>query len=163
TGTEARWAAQEPSPRENQTMRPSGLTAGSVAPPPGSWVVRRRSTRPVSVETTTMRPSSSATNRAGMPSPAVVSPWGWRDGRCGSGDIVVSTSIKAGTTWMQRILSLLVFGTGPLPDVLIRVSPWIDCRYVDPLDEVVARIEAQTHRRFLKTHLPVDALPFDER
>ena len=31
---------------------------------------------------------------------------------------------------MQRILSLLVFGTGPLPDVLIRVSPWIDCRYV---------------------------------
>jgi len=64
---------------------------------------------------------------------------------------------------MQRILSLLVFGTGPLPDVLIRVSPWIDCRYVDPLDEVVARIEAQTHRRFLKTHLPVDALPFDER
>lgn len=78
------------------------------------------------------------------------------------GDIVVSTSAKAGTTWMQRILSLLIFGTGPLPDVLSRVSPWIDCRYTDPLDEVVARIEAQRHRRFLKTHLPVDALPFDE-
>jgi aryl sulfotransferase len=62
---------------------------------------------------------------------------------------------------MQRILSLLIFGTGPLPDVLSRVSPWIDCRYVDPLDEVVARIEAQTHPRFLKTHLPLDALPFD--
>jgi aryl sulfotransferase len=77
------------------------------------------------------------------------------------GDIVVSTSAKAGTTWMQRILSLLVFGTDPLPDVLSKVSPWIDCRYTDPLDEVVARIEAQTHRRFLKTHLPVDALPFD--
>ncbi|HKN38474.1 MAG TPA: sulfotransferase domain-containing protein, partial [Acidimicrobiia bacterium] len=87
----------------------------------------------------------------------------WDAVRHRPGDIVVSTSIKAGTTWMQRILSLLVFGTGPLPDVLIRVSPWIDCRYVDPLDEVVARIEAQTHRRFLKTHLPVDALPFDER
>jgi aryl sulfotransferase len=78
-------------------------------------------------------------------------------------DIVVSTSAKAGTTWMQRILSLLIFGTGPLPDVLSRVSPWIDCRYVDPLEVVIARIEAQTHRRFLKTHLPVDALPFDER
>ena len=63
---------------------------------------------------------------------------------------------------MQRILSLLIFGTGPLPDVLSRVSPWIDCRYVDPLDEVVDRIEAQPHRRFLKTHLPLDALPFDE-
>ena len=63
---------------------------------------------------------------------------------------------------MQRILSLLVFGTGPLPDVLSRVSPWIDCRYMEPLDEVMARIEAQPHRRFLKTHLPLDALPFDE-
>jgi aryl sulfotransferase len=64
---------------------------------------------------------------------------------------------------MQRILSLLIFGTGPLPDVLTRVSPWIDRRFVEPIDEVVARIEAQEHRRFLKTHLPVDALPFDEK
>jgi aryl sulfotransferase len=87
----------------------------------------------------------------------------WDAVRPRPGDIVVSTSAKAGTTWMQRILSLLVFGTGPLPDVLSRVSPWIDCRYTDPLDTVVARIEAQPHRRFLKTHLPLDALPFDER
>ena len=86
----------------------------------------------------------------------------WDAVRHRPGDIVVSTSAKAGTTWTQRILSLLVFGTDPLPDVLTKVSPWIDCRYSDPLDEVAARIEAQTHRRFLKTHLPVDALPFDE-
>jgi aryl sulfotransferase len=87
----------------------------------------------------------------------------WDAVRHRPGDIVVSTSAKAGTTWMQRILSLLIFGTGPLPDVLSRVSPWIDCRYVDPIDDVIARIEAQTHRRFLKTHLPLDALPYDER
>jgi aryl sulfotransferase len=86
----------------------------------------------------------------------------WDAVRHRPGDIVVSTSAKAGTTWMQRILSLLVFGTGPLPDVLQRVSPWIDCRYTEALDEVVARIEGQGHRRFLKTHLPVDALPFDQ-
>lgn len=85
----------------------------------------------------------------------------WDAVRHRPGDIVVSTSAKAGTTWMQRIVSLLVFGTDPLPDVLQRVSPWIDCRYVEPLDDVVARIDAQRHRRFLKTHLPVDALPFD--
>ena len=30
------------------------------------------------------------------------------------GDVVISTSMKAGTTWMQRIMSLLVFGPGPL-------------------------------------------------
>ena len=76
-------------------------------------------------------------------------------------DIVISTSAKAGTTWTQRIVSLLVFGTDPLPDLLQRVSPWIDCRFIEPLDDVVARIEEQAHRRFLKTHLPVDALPFD--
>ncbi|HVW32255.1 MAG TPA: sulfotransferase domain-containing protein [Acidimicrobiia bacterium] len=86
----------------------------------------------------------------------------WDAVRLRPGDIVVSTSAKAGTTWMQRILSLLVFGTGPLPDVLSKVSPWIDCRYMDPIGDVVARIEAQGHRRFLKTHLPLDALPYDE-
>jgi aryl sulfotransferase len=86
----------------------------------------------------------------------------WDAVRYRPGDIVVSTSAKAGTTWLQRILSLLVFGTGPLPDVLTRLSPWIDRRFVEPIDEVVARIEAQRHRRFLKTHLPLDALPFDE-
>jgi aryl sulfotransferase len=75
---------------------------------------------------------------------------------------VVSTSAKAGTTWMQRIVSLLIFGTDPLPDVLTRISPWIDRRFVEPIEEIVARIEAQPHRRFLKTHLPLDALPYDE-
>jgi hypothetical protein len=32
-----------------------------------------------------------------------------------------------------------------------------------PLDELVATIEAQQHRRFLKTHTPLDGLPWDER
>ena len=81
-GTEARWAAQVPSLRENQTVRPSGLTAGSAAPPPDLRVVRWRSTRPVSTETTTIRPSSSATNRAGM-SPAA-SLWRFPDARSSS-------------------------------------------------------------------------------
>jgi aryl sulfotransferase len=84
----------------------------------------------------------------------------WDAVRFRPGDIVVSTSAKAGTTWLQRILSLLVFGPGELPDLLMRLSPWIDCRYMEPLADVVARIEAQPHRRFLKSHLPLDALPY---
>jgi aryl sulfotransferase len=87
----------------------------------------------------------------------------WDAVRHRPGDIVVSTSAKAGTTWMQRIVSLLIFGTDPLPDVLTRISPWIDRRFVEPVEEIVERIGAQTHRRFLKTHLPLDALPYDER
>ncbi len=39
------------------------------------------------------------------------------------------------------------------------LSPWIDARF-PPIEAVVARIEAQSHRRFLKTHLPLDALPW---
>jgi aryl sulfotransferase len=32
-----------------------------------------------------------------------------------------------------------------------------------PLDDVVADLDAQTHRRFIKSHLPLDGLPWDER
>jgi aryl sulfotransferase len=39
------------------------------------------------------------------------------------------------------------------------MSPWLDLR-VPPKAEKLPRVEAQTHRRFLKTHLPVDALRF---
>ena len=45
------------------------------------------------------------------------------------GDVVISTSMKAGTTWMQRIMSLLVFGAGPLPAPLVALSPWIDAAF----------------------------------
>jgi aryl sulfotransferase len=39
------------------------------------------------------------------------------------------------------------------------MSPWLDLR-VPPKEEKLTTVEAQTHRRFLKTHLPVDALVF---
>jgi hypothetical protein len=44
-----------------------------------------------------------------------------------SGDIVIATSMKAGTTWMQRIVSLLVFGEGPL-----RAQPIFKCHHRGP-------------------------------
>ena len=77
------------------------------------------------------------------------------------GDIVVATSLKTGTTWTQRIVSLLLFGPGPLPASLNAISPWIEAVFA-PLDAVQGLIEAQTHRRFFKTHLALDALPYDE-
>ncbi|MGH8902426.1 MAG: sulfotransferase domain-containing protein [Egibacteraceae bacterium] len=76
------------------------------------------------------------------------------------GDVVISTSPKAGTTWLQRILSLLIFGPGRLPDTLWRLSPWIDSRVAGPIDIMIERTERQDHQRFVKSHLPLDALPY---
>jgi aryl sulfotransferase len=72
-------------------------------------------------------------------------------------DIVIATPPKCGTTWMQQIVSLLVFQSAE-PRPIQTISPWIDFR-LPPVETVMADIEAQTHRRFLKSHLPFDALP----
>jgi aryl sulfotransferase len=75
-------------------------------------------------------------------------------------DIVIATYAKSGTTWMQQIVRQLVFNGAEGVDTS-HISPWIDLRIVPP--EAHAALEAQTHRRFVKTHLPVDALVFSPR
>ena len=60
---------------------------------------------------------------------------------------------------MQRIVGLLVFQT-PEPKPIMQISAWIDRRFPQPIEAVIAQIEAQEHRRFLKSHLPLDGLPF---
>lgn len=78
-------------------------------------------------------------------------------------DIIVATSYKSGTTWMQEIVRQLVFVGQAVPEKdqmgLGSISHWLDIRF-GPVDEVIARLEAQQHRRFIKTHLPLDGLPF---
>jgi aryl sulfotransferase len=83
----------------------------------------------------------------------------WGEYRPRADDILIATYPKCGTTWMQRIVSLLVFQTIDAKPVM-EISPWIDQRFAQPIHEVIARIEAQPHRRFLKSHLPFDGLPF---
>ncbi|MGH3333889.1 MAG: sulfotransferase domain-containing protein [Nocardioidaceae bacterium] len=78
------------------------------------------------------------------------------------GDIVISTRSKSGTTWMQMICALLVFRTPDLPAPLTTLSPWLDW-LVSPRDEVFAQLSAQEHRRFVKTHTPLDGVPLDSR
>ena len=78
------------------------------------------------------------------------------------GDIVISTRSKSGTTWVQMICALLVFQTPELPGPLSRLSPWLDW-LITPRDDVYAQLEAQNHRRFIKTHTPLHGLPFDAR
>lgn len=85
----------------------------------------------------------------------------WNDFRFRDGDIVIATYAKSGTTWMQQIVAQLVFDGSP--EVAVAdLSPWVDLR-VPARTAKLAALEAQTHRRFVKTHLPVDALVFSPR
>jgi aryl sulfotransferase len=76
-------------------------------------------------------------------------------------DVIITTAYKAGTTWTQRIMASLVLGPGPLDsDLALDLSPWIDARFLGPIEPVVERLEAQEHRRFVKSHLAADGLRF---
>jgi hypothetical protein len=60
------------------------------------------------------------------------------------------------------ICALLIFQTPELPQTLDLLSPWMEIRL--RRRKVVHDIyDAQTHRRFIKSHTPLDGLPVDER
>ena len=81
----------------------------------------------------------------------------WDAYRPRTGDVVIATYPKCGTTWMQQIVSLLIFqDTEPRP--IGEIGAWVD-RRLDPIEAIMARFEAQTHRRFLKSHMPFDGMP----
>lgn len=85
----------------------------------------------------------------------------WDDVTFRDDDIIISTYAKSGTTWMQQIVSQLIFN-GEAGLQVAEMSPWIDLR-VPPKPVKMPAVEAQTHRRFIKTHLPVDALEFSPK
>lgn len=83
----------------------------------------------------------------------------WKDFEVRDDDIVISTSYKAGTTWMQTIVGNILFNESGMPGTINELAPWLDARFL-PEDETKAMLTAQTHRRFIKTHLPLDGLPY---
>ena len=85
----------------------------------------------------------------------------WNEFKFRNDDVIIATYGKAGTTWTQQIVGQLIFGGNE--DVnLAEMSPWLDLR-IPPTEVKLGLLEAQTHRRFVKTHLPVDALVFSDR
>jgi aryl sulfotransferase len=85
----------------------------------------------------------------------------WNDFKFRDDDIVISTYAKSGTTWVQQIIAQLLFN-GEEGLEVAEMSPWLDLR-IPPKEVKLQLVEAQTHRRFLKTHLPVDALVFSQK
>jgi aryl sulfotransferase len=75
-------------------------------------------------------------------------------------DIVVTTAYKAGTTWTQRILAALILGPDAGTPGLMQLSPWIDARFHGPIEPLIEALDAQEHRRFVKSHLAADGLRF---
>jgi aryl sulfotransferase len=83
----------------------------------------------------------------------------WNDFKFRGDDIFISSYGKAGTTWIQQIVAQFIF-EGVTDDKPIGdISQWVEFR-IPTLNVKLPMIEVQDHRRFLKTHLPVDALVF---
>src|SRR5579863_1438550 len=81
----------------------------------------------------------------------------WNSFKFRPDDVVIVTYAKSGTTWTQQVVSQLIF-EGAEDIEISHISPWVDLRIMPP--EAIAGLEHIPHRRFLKTHLPVDALVF---
>jgi aryl sulfotransferase len=84
----------------------------------------------------------------------------WNRLRYRDDDVVVASFGKTGTTWTQAIIVQLIHGA---PEVVRvgQICRWIDCAWGS--EARMAAVEAQTHRRVLKSHLPADALIFSPR
>lgn len=85
----------------------------------------------------------------------------WDDFRFRDDDVIIATYAKSGTTWTQQIVGQILHGPDPALPVA-ELSPWLDLR-VPPKQVKLPMVEAQSRRRFLKTHLPVDALRFSDK
>ena len=57
------------------------------------------------------------------------------------GDIVVSTSYKSGTTWMQMIVRHLLFENTEGLAPVMQLSPWIDASFQMPLNNLMDMLE----------------------
>ena len=74
-------------------------------------------------------------------------------------DVCIASTMKTGTTWTQALVANLLFPNQKFPKKVSKLSPWIDDRSI-PITSVLQEINTQSHRRFIKTHLPLYSLRF---
>jgi aryl sulfotransferase len=89
----------------------------------------------------------------------------WDAFQARKGDIVVDTCYKSGTTWTQAIMLHIVFkgnvpGFGKPGFGILDMTPWVDMRLMTPV-ATAGLLDAQEHRRVMKSHLPLDGLPYN--
>ncbi|MEM9459445.1 MAG: sulfotransferase domain-containing protein [Myxococcota bacterium] len=77
------------------------------------------------------------------------------------GDVVVASPYKAGSTWTQQILAMLLGGTPEAILALRSLSVWVEAWFGrGSTQELANTLHVLPDRRVLKTHLPLDGLPF---
>ena len=81
-------------------------------------------------------------------------------------DVFVVTQMKCGTTWMQHLVyEVLHRGHGNLVEsgtALYAVAPWIEGRKSVPVQEAPL-LGTERPARLIKTHLPAQLCPYDQR
>lgn len=75
------------------------------------------------------------------------------------GDVIIDAPSKSGTTWTQLLVALLVFDGPDFPAPIGKMSFWMEQK-TRPVEEAHAVFAAQTHRRFIKSHTPLDGVPY---
>lgn len=87
----------------------------------------------------------------------------WDNFQHRAGDVFICVPPKSGTTWMQAICGLLIFGDPEAEIAYPEISPWMEFRHSSKSIETrLETLEAQTHQRFIKSHSPPDAVPYFE-
>ena len=76
-------------------------------------------------------------------------------------DVLICTPPKCGTTWIQAICANLILETPDFEGKITEISPWFDSK-LESLERCLDNLEAQAHRRFIKTHTPLDGIPYFE-
>jgi aryl sulfotransferase len=85
----------------------------------------------------------------------------WNDFELRPNDILVCTSYKSGTTWTQMICAMLVHQNPDLPKPMLVMSPWLDIRLAN-MSDINQELGSQQHQRIIKTHTPLDGLPWHD-
>lgn len=85
----------------------------------------------------------------------------WADFEFRPGDVVISAPAKSGTTWTQQLVGSLIFAGTDLPGTIAELSPWLDMK-IRSKESVFSILEQQTHRRFIKTHTPLDGVQWSD-